>query len=113
MEREMGRVPRGYDGKKPTGREIKELLPGVLAKIGRIHGSRGEEILGAWPSIIGERLAGMTKAISFIEGVLTVKVNNSSLYSLLSQHERPKILLRLKERFPHTNIKNILFRMVG
>jgi len=107
----MSRVPRGYDGLKPTGREIKQLLPALLAKIGKIHQQKGEAVIGAWPFIVGEKLSPMTKAVSFIEGVLTVKVFNSTLYNLLTQHEKPKIIARFKEKFPQFKLKNIIFRM--
>ena len=53
----------------------------------------------------------MTEAVSFIEGNLTVKVGNSSLYSLLCQYERPCLLKKLRERFPKTSIKNLTFRI--
>ncbi len=100
-------------GEKPesTNKQLRELLPKVLGEIGALHRDRPDLILAAWPQIIGEKLAQMTKAISFDRGVLFVKVNNSSLYSLLSQHERGRLIKCLKERFPSVEIKNIHFRI--
>ncbi len=107
----MRRTPKNYDGINLTGREMRDLLPDVLAKIGSQVKQRPDLVLLAWPEIVGAKLSPMTQAVSFIDGVLTVKVKNSSLYSLLSQHERPKLLQTLQNRFPSIAIRNILFRM--
>ncbi len=110
-ERKNYRTPRYYDGIRPTGREIRHLLPEILRKIGAEFEDRPDLVLAAWPQIIGEKLAPLTEAISFTEGLLTVKVKNSTLLSLLSQHERPRILKSLQQKFPSITIKSIVFRM--
>ncbi len=92
-----------------TSKNLKQLLPSVLHQIGRSHQMRPDLILAAWPSLIGERLAPMTKEVSFVEGVLTIKVRNSSLLSLLSQHESPRLLKELRKKFPNVSIRNIRF----
>ncbi|MDR3624988.1 MAG: DUF721 domain-containing protein [Chlamydiales bacterium] len=107
----MSRVPRNYDGSKPTSKTIKELLPSILEKLGTSFGDRGDMIITAWPTIIGDKLSAMTRAVSFQEGVLHVVVKNSTLYSVLSQHDKPKLLKALRDKFPKTNIKNIFFRI--
>ena len=94
-----------------TNKQIKDLLPKVLAEIGALHRDRPDLIVQAWPDIIGEKLAPMTKPVSFDRGILTVKVSNSTLYSLLSQHERGRLLTCLKQRFPSVEFKNIYFRI--
>ncbi len=96
---------------KPTGKKLKDLLPQVLAEISKNYHERPDLILAVWPEIIGEKLAPMTHALSFSEGILTVKVKNSTLHSLLVQHERPKLLKKLRERFPSSEIRNINFRI--
>ncbi len=107
----MARTPRDYNGVQPTGKEIAKLLPEVLTKISANFQERPDLVLLAWPELIGEKLAPMTQPLSFTEGVLTVKVKNSSLYSLLVQHERKKLLKKLQERFPSIAIRNINFRL--
>ena len=57
---------------------------------------------------MGEKMAPMTKPVSFADGVLTVKVKSSTLYSLLVAHEKPRLLGRLKEKF---SIRNLVFRV--
>jgi len=94
-----------------TNKQMKDLLPKVLGQIGAIHRDRPDLILAAWPRIIGSKLAPMAKAVSFDQGILFVKVSNSTLYSLLSQHERGRLLKSLREQFPSVEIKNIHFRV--
>jgi hypothetical protein len=94
-----------------TNKQIKDLLPKVLDQIGALHKDRPDLILQAWPEIIGTKLAPMTKPVVFEKGILTVKVSNSTLYSLLSQHERVRLLQCLRQRFPAVEIINIHFRM--
>lgn len=105
------RIPKEYDGSKPTGRHLKDLLPPLLSHIGGIYHERGDLIIASWPEVIGCQLAPMTEALSFDKGVLTVSVKNSTLFSHLSQYDKPKILKNLRNRFPTTAIHNIIFRM--
>lgn len=105
------RTPRNYDGTQPTGKLLRQLLPELLGQIGASHQERPDLILAAWAQVIGERLSPMTQAVSFHEGILTVKVKNSTLHSLLSQHERPRLLRSLREKFPNAKIHNIIFRI--
>ena len=107
----MRRVPKNYDAVKPTGRKLSELLPQWLAGVTKNFQDRPDLILLAWPEIIGEKLSSMTRAVSFVDGVLTVKVKSSSLYSLLVQHEKMKVQRRLQKRFPSVKIRNIVFRL--
>ncbi len=105
------RIPRHYDGVEPTSREVKNLLSGILGKIGLQQADRPDLILAAWPELIGARLAPYTEAVSFRDGFLTVKVKNSTLYSLLAQHEKRRLLKSLQEKFPSVTIKNLIFRI--
>lgn len=102
----------GMAGKFPTAttsKSLKQLLPSLMRQIGSNHNQRPDLILAAWPSLIGERLAPMTKAVSLIDGVLTIKVKNSSLLSLLTQHESPRLLKELRKKFPNATIRSIRF----
>jgi len=94
-----------------TNKQLKDLLPKALGSIGAMQRDRPDLIMAAWPQVIGEKLASMAKAISFDKGILYVKVGNSTLYSLLAQHERGRLLKSLREKFPSVEIKNISFRM--
>lgn len=105
------RIPVNYDGTRVTTRTMKDLLPRVLSGIEKTHQQRPDLLLASWPDIIGQQLATMTEAVSFTDGVLVVKVKNSTLHSLLSQHDKPRILDKLRKKFPHTEIKTIIFRI--
>lgn len=107
----MKRLPKGYDGAALTGKPLKAILQGQIEKIGGVYKEKGKLILDAWPEIIGEKFANMTQAVSFQKGVLQVNIMNSSLYSILSRYEKPVLLKKIKERFPHTPIVDINFRI--
>ena len=92
-----------------TTKSLRALLPSVLQGITAATEQRPDLVLAAWESLIGERFACQTRAVSFHEGVLTVKVRNSSLLSLLSQCERPRLIKNLRKRFPEVEIRNIRF----
>jgi hypothetical protein len=105
------RTPKNYDGTEITGHHIHDLLPNVLSKIGKVYEQRADLILALWPTLIGPKLAAMTQAVSFSEGVLVVKVKNSTPYSLLSQNDKPRLISQLRQKFPRVEIKTILFRI--
>ena len=96
---------------RTTTYRIADLLPAVLNKIHMHHSQRPDLLLAFWPEVIGPQLSKMTQAVSFAEGILLVKVKNSTLYSLLNQHEKPRLLQLLRSKFPEIEIKTLLFRM--
>ncbi|MDN3506257.1 MAG: DUF721 domain-containing protein [Simkaniaceae bacterium] len=96
-------------GTTTTTKNLRHILPGVLKKIGKTYEERPDLILAAWPLLVGDRIASMTKASSFIDGILTIKVKNSSLLSLLAQHERSRLLRELRAQFSNAKIRNIRF----
>lgn len=102
------RTPRNFDGTNNPGKKISDLLPEILAEISRKVKDPREEIFLFWYELIGEKMAPFTQPTSWVDGVLTVKVKSSTLYSLLCQHEKPRLLKRLKEKFP---IQNLVFRI--
>jgi len=90
---------------------MNQLIPAVLKKVRGVYEQRADVVLAAWPEIIGEQLAKMTKAQSFVDGVLVVIVKNSTLHSLLSRNDKPRILSHIRKKFPATEIKTIIFKM--
>jgi hypothetical protein len=105
------RTPKNYDGTEVTTHRITDLLPVVLFQIGEIYEQRPDLVLAIWPELVGAPFAGMTQAISFSDGILTVKVKNSTLYSLLTQNEKPRLIGVLRRKFPRLTIKTIIFKM--
>ena len=111
MEKKSLRTPYNYNGTGVTTHQVGDLLSRAISKLGDVYQDSGDLIMKAWPEIIGPKLAAMTQVASFREGVLTVKVRNSTLHSLLSRHDKIRILTALQQRFPKTNIQNIVFRI--
>ena len=109
--RKFRRTPKNYDGTELTTYRVTDLLPSLLTRITDRYQDRPDLILAVWPEIIGSKLAPMTEAVSFVDEVLTVKVKNSTLHSLLSQHDKPRILNILRQKFPKVSIKNVVFRI--
>ena len=103
------RNPRNYYGTGTTSHVIGDVLPSVMYAISRTVTDNPQVILEAWKMVIGPRIAPMTHAESFREGILYVKVNNSTLLSLLKQHEKRNILQKLRKKFPNTEIKTVVF----
>ncbi|MCH9633845.1 MAG: hypothetical protein S4CHLAM7_05790 [Chlamydiae bacterium] len=94
-----------------TSKTISDLCPIFLQKMTKSCDQRMDLILIAWPDIIGPKLAPMTKAHRFYEGVLEVRVSNSTLLSILTFKEKIILLKKIREKFPKAAIKDILFRI--
>jgi hypothetical protein len=102
------RTPRNYFGTQNPAKQVSDLLPEIVAELSRKIKDPREEIYQFWRDLMGEKMAPLTQPISFVDGVLTVKVKSSTLYSLLVTHERPRLLARLQEKF---SIRNLVFRV--
>lgn len=94
-----------------TNKVVKDFLPKILQDIEKNYLRNPNLIFEYWPKIIGKRLASMTKIINFENNVLYVAIKSSTLYSILTLHEKEKILKRLQEKFSKDVIKNIIFRI--
>jgi len=102
------RTPKSYQGTGLTAKTIEELLPQWIARISKKKHEPVKDLLRAWPGIVGEKVARYTEAISFIEGVLVVKVKSSVLYSVLCQSEGPRLVALMQEQF--SMVQKITFR---
>jgi len=105
------RTPKHYDGSLSTSKRIGPLLAQLLQQLSCQGGAEEGRVLAAWPEVVGERVSPMTRALSYRSGVLRVSVSNSTLYSLLVEHEKPRLLALLKEKLPKINLQNIRFQM--
>lgn len=111
MKRDIRRTPKDYDGPLLTTHHAGDVAAAVMVSIAAAAGANPVMVLAAWPALIGHRLAAMTEAVSFVNGVLLVRVKNSTLYSLLSQREKPRLLAELRKQLTNTTICDIQFRM--
>lgn len=94
-----------------SNKKLETLLPAFMRKLAERQNERPDLILAAWPNLVGERIAPLARAERFEEGLLTIKVSNSALLSLLVQNERSRLLERLRKQFPGTRIRDIQFRI--
>ncbi len=111
MTKKYKRTPRNYNGTESPIKDLKTIIPFFMNSIDRKYFKQPKRIIEMWPEIIGEKLAHMTQAVKFDEGVLTVIVKNSTLYSLLVQNEKERLLKVLQKKFSKEAIQNIVFRI--
>ena len=104
----MRRTKRNFNGTEPTGKKIGDLLPQILAGLGRPAEVERDSLFSFWMSLLDGKAAGLTQPVSWKNGVLTVKVKSATLYALLCQHEKPRLLKALQGRFP---VQSIVFRI--
>jgi hypothetical protein len=107
----MKRTPRNFDGKECTTHHLGSILPSIMQKLEANYSDRPDLVVAAWPDIVGRNLSPMAQAKRFHEGVLFVEVKNSSLYALLTQRDKGKLLQILRQKFPSVEIQNIQFRL--
>ena len=104
----VSRTYRAYNGTQPSAKKMSDLLPDIVSAIGRQGRQEKEVVFAFWCTLLGEKMAPLTEPISLVEGVLTIKIKSATLYSLLSLHERPRLLKQLQEKFP---IRKLVFRV--
>lgn len=105
------RTPRNYEGIKSPSKCISEILPDIIKDIDNSYQVKEIRVIKFWPQAIGAKLSPMTKALSFNNGILTVIVYNSTLYSLLCQHEKERLLKVLRNKFPKLSIQDLIFKV--
>lgn len=94
-----------------TSKSIQSLLPEFLKQVNENCHLRHDLIPLSWPDIIGINLAPMTRAEVFKDGILYVKVFNSTLLGILTYREKAVLLKKIREKFPKTDIKEIRFQL--
>lgn len=108
------RNQRTYKGRYETAltsRDLGSVLSNVLTKINAQQQQRPDLLMAYWPQIVGPTIAPLTRATAFNDGVLTVKVKNSTLHSLLVREEKAKILAALRHKFPNVTLSDIHFKI--
>ena len=92
-------------------KDIKTLLPNVLDNIEKKYKKNPINVMEIWPEIIGKKLSPMTKAVSLKDGVFVVKVKSSTLYSLLNNYEKQKLLEKLQNKISKDIVHKIVFKI--
>lgn len=102
------RTKKGYNGTLPTGKKIGDLLPDILQNIKKTEGTPQEAVFAFWFSLLGQKMAHLTQPISLKNRVLTIKVKSATLYALLCQYEKPRLLVQMQKKF---QVEDIVFRI--
>lgn len=102
------RTRRNYFGTENPVKKMGDILPEIMEDLRGKRGDCQEDVFQFWKALIGKKMAPLTEPVSFYDGVLTVKVKSSTLYSLLAVHEKPRLLKGLQEKF---SVRNLVFRV--
>jgi hypothetical protein len=104
------RIPKDYDGLKPTGRGIDTLLPEILEGISKTQQQSILLIEATWKEVVGIKIFELTKVADYQKGVLFIKVKNATLLSILSSQEKGRLMQNLKEKLPNIHFVNLVFQ---
>jgi predicted nucleic acid-binding Zn ribbon protein len=94
---------------QPLSVALAELI--ALRGFARVRGD--EELHSAWKQIAGDEVAGQTRPLQIKRSVLTVAVSSAPLLNELVSFQSAELLGRLKQQFPHLNVKSLKFRLNG
>ncbi|UCH83672.1 MAG: DUF721 domain-containing protein [Candidatus Latescibacterota bacterium] len=87
---------------------VGDILPAVLKSLGLDQKLKEREILACWAEVVGEEIAGHTRAVKIDRGVLFVHVDHSAWMQELHFKEK-EIIQRLKKEKPDITIRKIRF----
>lgn len=103
----MGRCnPRFFSGTQPTSHALDLLVSRWLRAFDKRVSDSPEKAFAAWDAVVGLKISALARPLTFSEGILTVRVQNSTLMSLLAGTERKQILQRLRRQY-HLPLKQI------
>lgn len=108
----MKRYRKKY--RKPTETSfttISAIIPDFMAQMKNSATQQSPQILQYWPKIVGDKLASLTQAVSINDGVMIVIVKSTTLYSLLCQYEKSRLLGLMQKQFSKKAIRDIRFRI--
>jgi predicted nucleic acid-binding Zn ribbon protein len=91
-------------------RRLGAILPQVVERLGLSRGLKCQEVLTLWPNAVGAQISRKTQAQNIEDGVLWVKVADSTwmqeLYFL-----KPAIIKKLNQQIGEMIVKDIKFRL--
>jgi predicted nucleic acid-binding Zn ribbon protein len=105
---------RGYHdrpAKPDRTQSVADTLAGVMRKLGLEERLTESQILAAWKEIVGDWFALHTCPDRIRDGVLFVRVVQSSVHYELDRNCKVRILQKLKARFGPKRIRDIRFRV--
>lgn len=90
---------------------LQELTGRFLEGVNQLGARQLDQIKMGWPSIVGDVIANKSQLVGFQENTLQVRVSHSTVLSVLSGPEKPRLLRILQKRFPKIEIRDISFRI--
>jgi len=90
---------------------VGDTLEKVMRQLGLAERLTEGQILAAWKEIVGDWFALHTCPDRIRDGILYVRVVQSSVHYELDRNWKPKILQKLKSRFGPTRVRDIRFRI--
>jgi predicted nucleic acid-binding Zn ribbon protein len=90
---------------------VSETLEKVMRRLGLDERLTEGQVLAAWKDIVGDWFALHTCPDRIREGVLYVRVIQSSIHCELEMNWKPRIIQRLKARFGANRIRDLRFRL--
>jgi predicted nucleic acid-binding Zn ribbon protein len=97
---------RGSRSRSPV--RVDRVLADVLEETGVLRQVRRMEVLDAWPELVGEQLARVTKARSVDGSTLLVEVKSSAWLMELNMM-RGDFLRRVNERLEDVPLDRVVF----
>jgi predicted nucleic acid-binding Zn ribbon protein len=105
---------RGYREKAAAPERtqaVSDALEKVMKQLGLQERLTESQILAAWREIVGEWFFLHTCPDRLRDGVLFVRVVQSSVHFELDRNCKPRIIQKLKAKFPGTRIRDVKFRL--
>jgi predicted nucleic acid-binding Zn ribbon protein len=105
---------RGYresPGSPDRAQPVGDSLEKVMRKLGLDERLTEGQILAAWKQIVGDWFALHTCPDRLRDGILYVRVIQSSIHYELDRNCKSRIIQKLKARFGATRIRDIRFRL--
>jgi len=90
---------------------VGDALEGVMRKLGLAERLTEGQIKGAWKEIVGEWFALHTCPERMRDGILYVRVVQSSIHCELDRNWRPEIIRKLKARFGASRVRDVKFKV--
>src|SRR3954449_12339911 len=92
-------------------KNIGELLPALMQKLGLRERLHEKDVMAAWSAIVGDFIAAHSEPVSLRQGTLYVRVLQPALHYELEQISKAEFLRKLKRRFGPTTIRDVRFRL--
>jgi predicted nucleic acid-binding Zn ribbon protein len=96
---------------KDTAKPISESLGKLMSSLGLGERLRENEVRRAWKDVVGDFLATHSEPQALRNGVLIVRVLQSTVYFELERMWKREILAKLKQRFGARTVRDIKFRI--